>query len=411
MQVDLICIGSELLTGLVENTNAGYVSRRLWSCGIPVRESRVIHDSAPAIKEALGQSLERSETIIIVGGLGPTDDDLTREAVSEFLDRPLLPDAAWMQRLEKMFAGLGYPMPPANRKQALAIEGSRLLDNPYGTAPGEIIPLEHNRRIILLPGPPVEMAPMLESQVLPYLLARHLTRKWQTKIIRTVGCGESTLEERVSQANLPGGVALSYVARGGEVLLQLKSCGDGAADLLEKAAAVLHDQLGSYIYGVNEETLAGVVSTLFKKRRLTLALAESCSGGLLADTITDIPGSSLFLKGSMVTYSNEAKQAILGVDSMLLQREGAVSAAVAMAMAGGARKALQASFGAAITGVAGPDSDSSGLPPGTVYIAVAGPWGKNSGKLQLPGTRRAIKERAVQALLTMLWRMMHTEMS
>ena len=409
MQVDLICIGSELLTGLVENTNAGYISRRLWSRGIPVREQRVVPDSIPGIKGALRESLLRSEAVICIGGLGPTDDDLTREAVSELLESPLCLHPEWLQRLEQLFAGRGYPMPPGNRKQALVIAGSRLVHNPRGTAPGAIIPAGEQRWIILLPGPPVEMAPMFEEDILPFLEARRSAASWRTKIVRTAGCGESLLEEKVKQTGLPDGVMLSLVARGGEVLLQLKSCGEPAAELLEKTAGRLRGDLGKYIYGEDEETLAGAVAALFMERGITLALAESCSGGLLADTITDIPGSSHFFKGSLVTYSSEAKQGLLGIGSELLEREGAVSEAVALAMARGARKTLDASIGAAITGIAGPDSDPSGRPVGLVYIAAAGPCGEKCRRLNLPGTRRAVKERAVQALLTMLWRMMRPE--
>lgn len=410
MQVDLICIGNELLTGLVENTNAGYISRRLWSRGIPVREQRVVPDTVPAIVGALRKSLDCSEAVICIGGLGPTDDDLTREAVSKMLQRPLSLHQQWLQHLERLFDGRGYPMPPGNRKQALFIEGSRLLENPRGTAPGAIIPAGE-RWLILLPGPPEEMRPLFEEEVLPFLQDRGFRRTWQTKIIRTAGCGESLLEEKIKQAGLPEELLVSPVARGGEVLLQLKTCAEEAAaeEMLKKAALRLREQLGEYVFGEDEETLAGAVAALFTGQNLTLALAESCSGGLLADAITDIPGCSLFFKGSLVTYSGEAKQKLLGVEAQLLESEGAVSEAVALAMARGARRALNASIGAAITGIAGPASDSSGAPVGLVYTAVTGPYGESCRRARLPGTRRAVKERAVQNLLSMLWRMMHTD--
>jgi len=409
VQVDLICIGSELLTGLVENTNAGYISRRLWSCGIPVREQRVVPDSIPHIAGTLRESLRCSEVAICIGGLGPTDDDLTREAVSELLERPLCLDREWLLHLEQIFAHRGRPMPPANRKQALVIAGSRLVNNPRGTAPGAIIPAGEQRWIILLPGPPAEMVPMFEEEILPFLEARCAKAKWRTKLVRTAGCGESELEDRIKKTVLPDGLSLSYVASGGEVLLQLKSCGEAASELLERAAARLRGDLGQYIYGEGEETLAGAVAALFTERRFTLALAESCSGGLLADRLTDIPGSSHFFKGSLVAYSNEAKQELLGIEAGLLEREGAVSEAVALSMARSARKKFNASMGAAITGIAGPESDLSGKPVGLVFIAAAGPSGERCRRLKLPGSRRAVKERAVQALLTMLWRMMHAE--
>ena len=407
MQVDLISIGNELLTGLVENTNAGYLARRLWTKGIAVREQRVVPDSIPAIVRALKESLDNSEVVICTGGLGPTDDDLTREAVSKLLGRPLVIQQQWLQRLERFFEGRGYPMPPANRKQARVVEGSRLLPNELGTAPGAIVPAGRSW-IILLPGPPQEMRPLFETEVLAFFEEQNFRPSWQTKIIHTTGCGESLLEEKVRQVGLPEGVQLSPLAMGGEVVLQLKThtAGRAPAALLEEAARRLREPLGEYIFGEDGETLASTVAALFTGRGMTLALAESCSGGLLADTITDIPGSSNFFKGSLVAYSSEVKASLLGVERGLLEKQGAVSDAVARAMARGARRIMGATVGAAITGIAGPGSDSSKKPVGLFYTALSAPRGEECRRTFLPGTRRAIKERASQTLLAMLWRMM-----
>lgn len=406
MQAELICIGNELLTGLVENTNAGYISRKLWAKGIPLREQRVVPDSVPAVVEALEHSLKRSEAVICSGGLGPTDDDLTREAVSKLLQKPLIVNEQWLQRLERYFAGRGHPMPPTNRKQALMIEGSRLLPNPLGTAPGAIISAGE-RWIILLPGPPQELRPLFEMEVLPFLQSAGFRAAWRTKIVRTTGCGEALLEEKIKQAGLPEGVYFSTLAGGAEVLLELRTAACPAAEaLLENTLLRLREQLGQYIYGEDEKTLAKTVAALFTAQGLTLALAESCSGGLLADKITDIPGSSLFFKGSLVTYCDEAKERLLGVEPALLKNKGAVSEEVALAMARGARRVLSASVGAAITGIAGPESDASGKAVGLVYTALSGPSGESCLQTSFPGTRRAIKERATQTLLAMLWRMM-----
>ncbi len=408
VQAELICIGNELLTGLVENTNAGYISRRLWSKGIPVRQQRVVPDSIPEIAAAIGEALACSEAVICCGGLGPTDDDLTREAVAALLERPLTVDRQWLQRLEQYFASRGYPMPPANRKQALLVEGSRLLPNPRGTAPGAII-LAGERWIILLPGPPQELRPLFEQEVVPFFRSAGFRASWQTRLIRTAGCGESLLEEKIKKAGLPEGVFFSPLAGGGEVLLQLKTAAAPDAEaLLERALRCLRERLGEYIYGEGEATLAGTVAALLGSRGLTLALAESCTGGLLADLITDIPGSSLFFKGALVTYSDEAKEKLLGIAPDLLNSKGAVSEEVALAMARGARRVLSASVGGAITGIAGPESDSSGSPPGLVYTAVSGPSGERCQRTFFPGTRRAVKERAAQTLLIALWRMIHS---
>lgn len=407
MQVDLISIGNELLTGLIENTNVGYLARQLWLKGIPVREQRVVADTVPAIVEALGESLKSSEVVICSGGLGPTDDDLTREAVSKLLGRPLIIQQRWLQHLEQFFGGRGYPMPPANRKQAQMIEGSRLLPNALGTAPGAIIPVDKGW-IVLLPGPPQEMKPLFEKEVLPFFVEKGFQPSWRTKIIHTTGCGESLLEEKIRRIGLPEGVSFSPLARGGEVLLQLRtsSAGQAPAALLAEAARRLRESLGDYIFGEDEETLASTVAALLTGKGITLALAESCSGGLMADMITDIPGCSTFFKGALVAYSNEAKEKLLAVDRELLEEQGAVSEAVALAMARGARRALNASVGAAITGIAGPESDGLNNPVGLFYTALVGPESEACRRTLLPGTRRMIKERSCQTLLSMLWRLM-----
>ena len=408
MKVDLICIGSELLTGLAENTNAGYLSRRLWSSGIPVREQVVVPDEIEVIISSLKRALEYSEVVICTGGLGPTGDDLTRDAVARLLELPLQLDRGWLAKLEGFFAARGCPMPEANRKQAMVIEGSLLLDNPRGTAPGAIVK-EGARTIVLLPGPPQELQPMFEEKVLPFL-KKELSggEIWLSKTIKCIGLGESLLEEKIKQAGAGEYPALSLAACGLEVHLQLKARGHpGAAEsILRETAGRLRLALGEYIYGQDDDTLAGVVAARLSRLGLTLALAESCSGGLLADMITDVPGSSLFFKGSMVAYSTEAKINLLGIDPQLLEREGAVSEAVALALARAAGKVLSADAGIGITGIAGPESDSSGRSVGLVYVAVVFGDRINCIQLNLAGTRRAVKERAAQAALAMLWRMM-----
>ncbi len=406
MIVDLICIGNELLTGLVNNTNAGYLARQLSSAGIAVRKCSVVADEVEAIKEAVAEGLRRSDAAICTGGLGPTDDDLTREAVSAILERPLRLHQGWLARLETFFETRGYHrMPPANRKQALLVEGSTILENPRGTAPGAVV--EHGQKlVILLPGPPQELQPMFEEQVLPLLKARRQGRIMLTKTLKCIGLGESLLEEKIKAVGEWEQPSLSLVARGMEVLIQLKSFGEveQAAQLLEAATDILRAALQGYLYGEDEETLAGVVAELFVRRGLTLAVAESCSGGLLADTITGIPGSSRFFKGGAVTYSLESKRLLPGLSEKLLQEHGAVSAATAEAMARGVRDFFKADAGVGITGIAGPESDVSGQPVGLVYVAVSLGSSTEIRELNYAATRRAIKERAVQAALTLLWR-------
>ncbi|MGM0689490.1 MAG: competence/damage-inducible protein A [Bacillota bacterium] len=403
MQADIICVGNELLTGLIENSNAGYLSRRLWSAGIPVREVRVVADDEKAIGEALEKALEESDLVILTGGLGPTDDDLTREAVAAILGLELILNQQWFEKMDQFFSVRGIKMPENNRKQALEIKGSTLLENKRGTAPGAILNKD-GKFIILLPGPPHELQNMFDNQVLPYLVEKNRGRLTTVKTLKCIGLGESMLEEKIKAIGKWDLPPISYVARGYEVDLQIKGSGDleSASVFIDEAEKRLRDVLGDHIYGSNDDTLADIVAKLLTEKKLTLSLAESCSGGLLSDTITDIPGSSKFYRGAVIAYSNEAKIKALGLNSELLTREGEVSDAVARAMAEGAKSFLKTDLGVGITGIAGPDSDLSGSPVGLVYIAVAAPKFLESRKFNLGGGRRAIKERAVQVALDLV---------
>lgn len=405
MQVDIICIGSELLNGLVDNTNAGYLSRRLGSAGITVRQQIVVADETGAIGNAVSEALRHSDALICSGGLGPTEDDLTREAVADALGKGLLLNRERLSRLERFFRERGYDMPAANRKQAMQIEGGTLVDNPQGTAPGTVISHE-GKLIILLPGPPQELEPMFEEAILPLLSGRVAGRVYLTRTLKCVGLGESLLEEKIRALRKWDQPALSLSARGLEVQLQLKAVGrpEQAALLLESAAAQLKEALRGWIYGEEEDTLAGTVAQIFTRRGQTLAAAESLSGGLLADSLTDIPGSSHYFKGSAVTYNPSSKLLLPGFNKKILAHHGAVSAAAAEAMAEGAREYFSADVGVGITGLAGPDSDESGSPVGLVYAAVAQPGRIEIKEFKFTGTRRAVKERAVQGALLLLWR-------
>lgn len=403
MQADIICVGNELLTGLIENSNAGYLSRRLWSAGIPVREVRVVADDEKAIGEALKKAMEESDLVILTGGLGPTDDDLTREAVAAILGLELILNQQWFEKMDQFFSVRGIKMPDNNRKQALVIKGSTLLENKRGTAPGAILNKD-GRFIILLPGPPHELQNMFDDQVLPYLVEKNRGRLTTVKTLKCIGLGESMLEERIKAIGKWDLPPISYVARGYEVDLQIKGSGDleSASLFIDEAEKRLRDVLGDHIYGSDDDTLATIVAKLLTDKKLTLSLAESCSGGLLSDTITDIPGSSKFYRGAVIAYSNEAKIKTLGLNSELLAREGEVSDAVARAMAAGANSFFKTDLGVGITGIAGPESDPSGNPIGLVYIAVAAPNLLESRKFNLGGGRRAIKERAVQVALDLV---------
>ncbi len=405
MQADLICVGNELLTGLIENTNAGYLSRRLWAAGISVREACVVADDEKAIREALERALENSDLAIITGGLGPTEDDLTREAVASILELSLVLDRQWLERMKEFFRARGIVMPENNRKQAMVIEGSITLENRRGTAPGAIIKRE-DKIIVILPGPPHELQAMFDEQVMPFLTENNSSRLMAVRTLKCIGIGESMLEEKIRDLGRWDFPPISYVSRGYEVDLQIKGSGEGenAPAAIAEAERRLRAELGEYIYGCDDDTLPGLVGEMLAKAGMTLSLAESCSGGLLSDLVTDVPGSSKYFKGGLVAYSADLKNEFLGVSREILAEEGEVSAATARAMAEGAKDRFHTDYAIGITGVAGPESDGSGRPVGLVFIAVAGPGGLKTRELNFGGGRRAVKERSAQIALDMLRR-------
>lgn len=406
MQADLICIGNELLTGLIENSNSGYLARKLWSTGIPVRESIVVADDIKAIKNAIDRAMLESDLILLTGGLGPTDDDLTREAVAAALGLSLVEDRLWLEQMELFFSRRGIAMPLNNRKQAQILRGGKLLKNRYGTAPGQIIEVG-GRIIVLLPGPPHELKIIFEEEVLPYLLHNNKSIQTKVKTIKCFGIGESLLEEKIKEIGSVALSTISYVARGYEVDLQVK--GKGSSDEIERAIGEaekeLREKLGDFIIGNDEDTLPGIVANLFIANKLTLAVAESCSGGLLSDLITDIPGCSKYYRGSIIAYNREIKENVLGLSSEMLDREGEVSATTAEEMAKNAMLLFGADYGIGITGLAGPDKDSSNEPVGLVFIAACSSSKLILKRLELSGGRRAVKERASYYALDMVRKM------
>ena len=403
MIADLICVGNEILTGLVENSNSGYLSRQLWLLGIKVREVSIVADEERAIRAALERAFEHSNLIIITGGLGPTEDDLTREIVARSLNRPLILDREWLEHMKNLFSSRGFKMTDNNTRQAMIIEGAELLENNRGTAPGLMID-EKGKLLFLLPGPPNEMEAIFQEKVVPRIVTLSGDDLNLVKTLKCVGFGESALEDLIRRSgsnNLP---PLSYIAKGSEVDLQLKGSGtpEEARQMIEKSELVLRELLGQNIFGTDQDTLAGVVADLLLKTGKTVALAESCSGGLLADHLTDISGSSNYFLGSLVVYSTIAKRKILGLDAELLEREGEVSEATAKAMADKVRSLLTADLGLGITGLAGPLSDNSNKKVGLIYVALADEKGISCRELNLNGGRRLNKERAAQTALIML---------
>ncbi|MGI6307088.1 MAG: competence/damage-inducible protein A [Dethiobacteria bacterium] len=413
MRCEIISVGTELLMGQTVNTNAGDLARELFSLGIGVYYQTAVGDNEERLAEVFRQALQRSGLIILTGGLGPTEDDLTRETVARVLGLPLERNRDWEQRLEEFFHRFKRPMSALNLRQALVPRGGKILPNDRGTAPGIYLDLQEKKGpvVILLPGPPWEMLPMFREQVLPLLRAK-LQGKGdlailQSKVLRVIGLGESTLAEMIApllenQSN----PTLAPLAKAGEVHLRMTAHGCSEKEvqaLLDSKAQELREILGDYIYGEDEEGLEFAVARLLWEKKRTLALAESCSGGLLSHRLTNIPGSSLYLLAGLVTYSNEAKVQMLGVNPTTLEREGAVSIAVAEQMAAGVRRLCKANLGVGITGIAGPGGGTPQKPVGLTYLALEAENFKFSRRYEFWGSRQVIKERASQTALYLLW--------
>jgi nicotinamide-nucleotide amidase len=407
MRAEILAVGSELLTPLRFDTNALHLTARLLENGIAVGARVVVADDAKLLESAFRCALQRADLVIATGGLGPTEDDLTREAAAAALGRGLRRDPAILAALEARFASFGRVMPPVNAKQADVIEGGVVLPNPRGTAPGQWV-VEGARMLALLPGPPSEMQPMFEEQLVPLLRERAAGNVLRTRVLKIASMGESDVEQRVAPLyttftnprttilSAPGQVELHLTAEA--------SSAEAALERIEALASGIRERLAGRIYSEDGRELPHVVAALLRERGLRLALAESCTGGLLAARLTEVPGASAFLERAYVTYSNRAKVELLGVSAALIESQGAVSEAVARSMAEGARRAADAAIGVGITGIAGPDGGSPEKPVGLVFVAIDGAAGSRVRRSLLIGDRERIRMQATQAALEMLRR-------
>ena len=408
----IIAVGSELLTPHKIDTNSLYLTEQLDRLGVAVRGKRVAGDDAGEIGAAVRQELRPGELIVLTGGLGPTDDDRTRETVAEVLGRPLVEDPAIVADIRARFAARGIEMPDLNRRQALVPAGASVLANRRGTAPG--LWMEHERAVVvLLPGPPRELRPMFERQVVPRLAGRAGASGVYRRVLRVAGRAESAVEAvtypiysawRSSEPPIETTILSSL----GQIELHLSTRASGSEEAdgrLEAASDELAAALGRDLFSSDGSPLEAVVGGLLRRRGLRVAVAESCTGGLVTSRLTDVPGSSAYVHAAWVAYSNDAKIAALGVDAKLLEAHGAVSEAVADAMAQGARGRAGVDVGLGVTGVAGPGGGSADKPVGTVWVALAGPGSaRRARRLQLPGERERVKFQASQAALDMLRR-------
>ena len=408
----IIAVGSELLTPHKVDTNSLYLTEQLDRLGVTVRRKLVTGDDPGEIGDALRQAVRPGALVILTGGLGPTDDDRTRETVAEVLGLPLAEDPAILADIRARFAARGLEMPEVNRRQALVPAGARVLANARGTAPGLWIEPEQ-AVVVLLPGPPRELRPMFEQHVSAQLAGRAGVSGIHRRVLRIAGRAESAVETVAHpvysawQTREPP-VETTILSSLGQIELHLATRAarpEEAEQRLEAATAELASVLGRDLFSSDGSSLEAVVGSLLRRHRLRIAVAESCTGGLVTSRLTDVPGSSDYLHAAWVAYSNDAKIASLGVETEQLQEHGAVSEAVAIAMAQGARVRAGVDVGLGVTGIAGPGGGSPDKPVGTVCVALAGPGSaQRARRLQLPGERERVKFQASQAALDMLRR-------
>ncbi len=367
-RVEVLNTGSELLFGSVLNTHLAFLARRLFPLGMRVQRQTTVPDG-DAIREAITQSASRCDIILVTGGLGPTSDDMTREIVAELTARPLQFDETIFEKIRERFARRGLTLTDRTARQAYVPEGAKVMPNDYGTAPGLYLPARDKiPHLLLLPGPPRELCPMVDTYALPILRSLGGIHDLHAKTYRMTGLGESQVEKQIGESlAVIQGLELGYCARMGEVDVRLI----GPQSAVESASIFIEKSLGPYIVTTEEKEIEEVVVGLLTSAKARLATAESCTGGLLASRITDVPGSSVvFLEGN-VTYSNDAKVRTLGVSESLLSAVGAVSEEVARAMAEGALRRAGSQYALSTTGIAGPDGGTEKKPVGTVFIGLA----------------------------------------
>lgn len=374
---EVISVGTELLLGEILNTNAQFLAQQLAQLGVPHYYQTVVGDNPLRIQKAVAIACERSRLLIFTGGLGPTPDDLTTETLAELFGVPLIERPETLEDIAEKFARRGRTMTPSNRKQALLPQGAEILPNPTGSAPGMIWQPRAELTILTFPGVPSEMKEMWRQTAVPYLL----DQGWGKEIIysqtlRFWGVAESTLAEKVAPLLQLDNPTVAPYAGNGEVRLRVSAKAPTAAaaeSFIAPVAEQIRSIAGTDYYGADEDSLASVVGELLKARGQTVAVAESCTGGGLGHLITTISGSSAYFKGGVISYDNQVKLELLGVNSEDLAQQGAVSDVVAMQMAKGVRDRLKTTWGLSITGIAGPEGGTETKPVGLVYIGVAGP--------------------------------------
>ncbi len=385
MRAAILAVGDEIVGGLTVDTNSGFIAERLRAIGVEPVAGFSAPDDEAAIVRAFERALDDAEVAIATGGLGPTADDLTTACVARLAGRELRLDEESLGAIEERFRSIGRAMTANNRKQALFPQGSTILPNPIGTAPGFICPVERGGRtlyIVCMPGVPREMRRMVDEQVLPWLMERGPEERFASRIFSTVGLGESQLDELLAEVIEAHEARVAFRAAFPRLQARLTVSGPPDEDLegrLDALETRVRERLGHYLYAIGDEVMEETLGRLLRERGLTLAVAESCTGGLIGHRLTDVPGSSAYFLLDVVSYANETKQALLGVQPTTLAEHGAVSVQTAEEMAAGVRQAAGADLGLATTGIAGPGGGTPEKPVGTVCVALAwedGVWSK-----------------------------------
>jgi competence/damage-inducible protein CinA-like protein len=405
MKAEIIAVGSELLTPDRLDTNSLFLTEELNKLGIEVVRKSVVGDHRDTLSAAFKEALERVELVIASGGLGPTEDDLTRETVAELLGRKLQLNDAILRYIQGRFRQLGREMPAVNVRQAMVPEGAEVLENPRGSAPGLWIE-DSGRMIALLPGPPRELKPMFQEQILPRLERRGSRIRMFHRELRVAGMGESALEQRIKPIYTRyDDVNTTILAAPGEIQIHLRLWTEDAAHAqktLDEISQSFELVLTDRIFSQDGSSLEEVVANILTMNNATISAAESCTGGLLAQRLTSIAGSSSYFLGGVVCYSNELKTAWADVPPEIIKAKGAVSSEVAMALADGIRRRVGSMLGVGITGIAGPSGGSEEKPVGTVHVAIAHAGGVKERGVRFPGDREAIRWHAAQLALDMV---------
>lgn len=403
----ILALGTELTLGQSIDTNSAWLARQLAEHGIRCRRHLTLADDLDEIRRGIDQAARAADLVLVTGGLGPTDDDLTRQALADAAGTTLELNTASVERIREFFARRGRAMPKKNQVQGLLPVGGRALPNDCGTAPGIFLTI-HGTPVYSMPGVPAEMKAMFAAAVAPDLAAAAAGQVLCSRTIRTYGMPESELGEKIRDLMARGrNPEVGTTASFGDIGVRIYARAEGgaaAAALLDETEAEVRRRLGRFVYGRDADTLAEAVGAALLAHGASIAVAESCTGGLIGALLTDVPGSSRYFRGGVLAYANDVKESLLGVRSATLAAHGAVSAETACEMAAGAAKRLNATYALSATGIAGPDGGSETKPVGLVYVGLAGPGGVEARKLRLGGDqgRAVVRERAARGALNWL---------